>query len=68
MPTALKMLAHRLWSTSGSRLYTLIALMPSLCMIAASLKHVDPSLKGSEPGLYADDPPKTHLVTNSLGK
>jgi hypothetical protein len=32
--------------------------------MAASLKHVDPSLKGSEPGLYADDPPMAHLVTN----
>lgn len=34
--------------------------------MAASLKHVDPSLKGSEPGLYADDPPITHLVTNRV--
>jgi hypothetical protein len=45
-----------------------MALMPSLCMRAASLKHVDPSLKGSEPGLYADDPPIIDLVFNYMVK
>lgn len=64
--TALKMDTHWSWFRVGERLYTRMVLTPNCCMIMASRRQAEASLRGSAVPLNPDEPPGWYLLFISI--